>query len=420
MRRISNALIVGAKGLVVPKQQQPQRNNPTTTTTSLIRTVLQGALQQAGLALSDVDGLIAVPSLASPHLMEAHFQATQLGLFDAANNHNHRKGVLCRTLDTGGAGPVSALRQAQSMIQQEDDNLHCVAVVAADTVGSMTSSTFLKRVEDTMTHTGGDNGGTITTSTNTPTVPIIPQGYDRYTQYHMDHHGLTRDQLRMVVCLQSFHASQHSESLFYHQQRQQRHEQHVHSGDTATTATTSATTLHDLQQAPSVTPHISLLECAHRADGAGCILVASPDFWEAHQQRRRERENEETILGPAAVRILGTGEASGPLHPPHDIRSVGAADVAMAQAYRQAGMTVEDMDFFGLYDCFPICLIRALEAAGISSNGGKYIQEQYSKFVQALEQGTQEDLLQDPTFFPINTHGGLLCYGAPWEVRTTT
>ena len=29
---------------------------------------------------------------------------------------------------------------------------------------------------------------------------------------------------------------------------------------------------------------------------------------------------------------------------------------------------------------------------------------------------TVDELLQDPTFFPINTHGGLLCYGAPWEV----
>ena len=32
------------------------------------------------------------------------------------------------------------------------------------------------------------------------------------------------------------------------------------------------------------------------------------------------------------------------------------------------------------------------------------------------EGGTVKELLADPSFFPINTHGGLLCFGAPWEV----
>mmetsp|Transcript_6444 Transcript_6444/g.15428 ORF Transcript_6444/g.15428 Transcript_6444/m.15428 type:complete len:82 (-) Transcript_6444:14-259(-) len=33
-----------------------------------------------------------------------------------------------------------------------------------------------------------------------------------------------------------------------------------------------------------------------------------------------------------------------------------------------------------------------------------------------MEEGTVEALLADPAFFPVNTHGGLLCFGAPWEV----
>ena len=30
----------------------------------------------------------------------------------------------------------------------------------------------------------------------------------------------------------------------------------------------------------------------------------------------------------------------------------------------------EDIDYFGLYDCFPICFIRAVEAAGLAPEGG--------------------------------------------------
>ena len=125
-----------------------------------------------------------------------------------------------------------------------------------------------------------------------------------------------------------------------------------------------------------------------------------------------------------AVSILGSGESSGPLVPsPKEQMGefpLFGSDAAMVQAYCQAGsFKAGDIDFFALYDCFPICLIRALEAAGICSQGegGNYIEAQYSKLMNAVNSGKEEELMQDPTFFPVNTHGGLLCYGAPWEVR---
>jgi acetyl-CoA acetyltransferase len=71
-------------------------------------------------------------------------------------------------------------------------------------------------------------------------------------------------------------------------------------------------------------------------------------------------------------------------------------------------LTVKDIDFFGLYDCFPICLIRAIEAVGLTpkGKGGAYIENKYRNWQSG-----------SPTRdFPINTHGGLLAFGAPWEV----
>lgn len=68
--------------------------------------------------------------------------------------------------------------------------------------------------------------------------------------------------------------------------------------------------------------------------------------------------------------------------------------------------------------------------------GGTYLEQQYNRMVDAIAKdnakatsngGTGapsnenddshvEALLADKSFFPVNTHGGLLCYGAPWEV----
>jgi acetyl-CoA acetyltransferase len=81
------------------------------------------------------------------------------------------------------------------------------------------------------------------------------------------------------------------------------------------------------------------------------------------------------------------------------------------QAYDTAQVNRNDIQFFGLYDCFPICLIRAVEAVGLAGRGegGKYIEGMY---MLSEKQGG----VLEPTQFPINTHGGLLAFGAPWEV----
>lgn len=88
-----------------------------------------------------------------------------------------------------------------------------------------------------------------------------------------------------------------------------------------------------------------------------------------------------------------------------------SCEEAVRIAYDSAQLGVKDIDFFGLYDCFPICFIRALEAVGIAGKGraGEWIESMY----HASEQngGTLP-----PESFPINTHGGLLSFGAPWEV----
>jgi len=41
----------------------------------------------------------------------------------------------------------------------------------------------------------------------------------------------------------------------------------------------------------------------------------------------------------------------------------------------------DQVDYFGLYDCFPICLLRAIEAVGLAPEGqaGAYVQQHYNR-----------------------------------------
>lgn len=394
--------IVGAKSMVregvKQKQEQKQHVNVNVSTTAMIGEVLKSALDQAGLTVLDLDGIVAVPSLSGNHFMEAHYQATTLGLFE----QREEKPLQCHTLDTGGAGPVSALLQGEHMISSREgssSSMDVVAVIAADAVGSMTGKQFLNKADDIFFKLRDE----LKLPKDSVISPAIPHGYDRITEHQLlpSSSSLTRDQLRMTVCLESFHAGLHPESL--------QSQKAANNNKQSLSSSSSYTTLSEVQASPSVTNNISQMECARRADGAACLILASNKFL----QRRN--------LWKAGIPVvIGGGQFSGPLYPPQNITDYTymSCKQAMDQAYASAGnLSVKDIQYFGLYDCFPICLIRAIEACGLADDGGgEYVQKQYERLLVAIENGTVESLLTDPTFFPINTHGGLLCYGAPWEV----
>lgn len=77
---------------------------------------------------------------------------------------------------------------------------------------------------------------------------------------------------------------------------------------------------------------------------------------------------------------------------------------------------------------FCVLVCRALEAVGLvpKGQGGAYVEQQYSCFLGPLEQqlqhlvGSSADSSSSSSgcspVWPVNTHGGLLGYGAPWEV----
>lgn len=205
------------------------------TATNLMQSALEQALGNAGTRVRQLDGVIAVPSLAEPRFMEAHFIATQMGILP-------HKGVIARTIDTGGAGPISGLLEADRMIRFQGCDL--VAVVAGDAVSSLPTDEFLRRADS----------GCNDPEKSLPS-PVIPSGYDRIARWQMETKGVTREQLAMVSVLMSRQAVKHPYAL-----------------------TKTALTLQEVLEAPLVAPVTSRLECARRADGAAALIVASTRF----------------------------------------------------------------------------------------------------------------------------------------------
>ena len=345
--------------------------DPGTTPTDLMKQALDKALISAKLKLHDLDALIALPSLSHPHFMEAHHFATKIGLLP-------KSGLILRTVDTGGAGPITALLEAKRMIEKE--HINKIAIIGGDCVSSMSTKEFLLKAD-----TGCKN-----IDNKNEKSPVIPHGYDIYAQYQLNKYGknnlLKREHYAMVPCLMSHYGIKHPSSLMYNK---------------------NPYSLNDVLNSKQICPITNLLECARRADGGAAVIISSTGFVKNNYNDLNKPDFD--------ILILGGGEASGPLYPPININDITedifSCEEAASIAYREANLKCSDIDFFGLYDCFPITLIRAIEAIGLCKEGygGQYIEKFYNKI--ALNGG-----ILDPNEFPINTHGGLLSFAAPWEV----
>lgn len=343
------------------------------TATGLMQEALQGALASSGLRLADIDGLIAVPSLSHPHFLEAHHFATGIGLLP-------KDDIVVRTLDTGGAGPITALLEAKRMVM--DEHCQAVAIVAGDAVGSMDSAAFLDRAD------AGCRPENISSGPQYLPSPVIPHGYSRCSEYQRQKYGVTREQLGMVSVLMSRQAARHPLAL-----------------------TRTPRTLAEVLSAPPVAPSVGLLECARRADGGAAVIVASSHFLERRGLARRGNG------GAGDVVVLGGGEASGPLYPPAVIdETMFSCEQAARNAFTECQLEPDDVDWWGLYDCFPICFVRAVEAVGLAprGKGGEWVEARYH--ATGGVGGVGGDGGYSPADFPVNTHGGLLAFGAPWEV----
>uniref|UniRef100_A0A0D3JSQ3 Thiolase C-terminal domain-containing protein n=1 Tax=Emiliania huxleyi (strain CCMP1516) TaxID=280463 RepID=A0A0D3JSQ3_EMIH1 len=211
---------------------------------------------------------------------------------------------------------------------------------------------------------------------------------------------MTREQLAMVPVLASRQAMRHPLSLT------EAPPQPRPDGASAPLS------LDEVLASRPVAPATNLLECARRADGGAAFIVADSNFIDATlgHDARPQSGCARRIRDTSTTRCACYYQASGPLYPPPRISDeVFSCEHAAGSAYSEAQLLPSDIDWFGLYDCFPICYVRALEAVGLARKG------EGGRWVERAHAATQAEGYE-PSVLPVNTHGGLLGFGAPWEV----
>ncbi len=139
---------------------------------------------------------------------------------------------------------------------------------------------------------------------------------------------------------------------------------------------------------PVIASPLRLYDCCPFSDGAAAVVVAAKEAFP------------KPAMEPLVVRASARAGAVTDMQDRPDLLGLPSTRAAAAKAYRQAGLTPDQIDFAEVHDCFTIAELLALEDLGFApkGTGGR----------ESLEGVTARDGKR-----PINPSGGLKAKGHP-------
>lgn len=269
------------------------------------------ALDDSGLALSEIDGVLTAYSLTEPYFMLGSVLCEYLGLQPRFN----------ASMVVGGATPAVMLRHAAEAIAAGQ----CNTVLVCAGENRATGQTRDQAVAALMAvgHPYFEQ----------PYGPSIPGFYAMIARRHMDEFGTTEAQMASVAVTTRHHASLHPNA---HMRK--------------------PLTIDEVLASKPIADPLKILDCCLLSDAGGAFIVTSAE---------RARD-----LRAQPVYLAGIGECHTHEHImcAPSLTEFGAR-ASGETAYRMAGLGPQDIDVAQLYDCFTIVPILELEELGFCGRG---------------------------------------------------
>ncbi len=313
------------------------------------------ALDDAGLGLADVDGLVVL----GPQFHEASmFVPAMVGEYLGVRLD------FAEVVDLGGASSVGMVWRAAAAIElglantvlcviparlapmAPDDN-HAAEVMKASRYGGHSTRFGAPEAEMDLPY------GHMAQNT----------GYAMIAQRYAAVHGYDAAALARIAVDQRFNACHNPEAMFHGQ----------------------PITVDDVLASRMVAEPLRMLEIVMPVAGGGAMIVTRGDI----ARRCRHR----------GVHVVGCGEHVQSKSPTY-ARDMLATPIGPAsrKAFAMAGRTPADMHMAQVYDCYTITVMLSLEDAGFCEKG------QGMRFLREHDFTFKGD-------FPMNTHGGQLSFG---------
>ena len=278
---------------------------------SLHAEAAMGAVADAGLKLSDIDGVLCAYSFTEPHLMLASVFCEFVGIHPGFSV----------ALQAGGASACIMVMQAAALVASGQCR-HVLCVTGDNRLTGMSRDGAVAALAE-VGHPQFER----------PFGVSVPASYALVAQRYMHETGVTSEQLAAIAVEHRRHAARHPKS---------------HKRDPITVEQV-------LSSKPIASP-LHMLDCCLISDGGAAVVVSSREA--AHDTRG------------TAIEILGAGQGHTHEHivAAPSLTNFGCKTSAAA-AFARAGVTARDINVAEIYDSFTVTLAVELESIGFFERG---------------------------------------------------
>jgi acetyl-CoA acetyltransferase len=295
------------------------------------------ALDESGLKVSDIDGVLTAYSFTEPYFMLGSVLCEYLGIKPRFN----------ASVISGGASPAVMLKHAAEAIAsgQAETILVCAGENRATGLTREAALSALLAVGHP--YFEQPYGGS------------IPGYYAMIAQRHMHVYGTKREQLAHVAVNTRTHALLHPNA---HMKK--------------------SITLEQVLEAKPIADPLGMLDCCLISDAGGAFIVTSAE-------RARDLKSK-----PVYLQGIGEYHTHEHLMCAPSLTEFGATESGKT-AYRMAGLGPQDIDVAELYDCFTIVPIIELEELGFvkPGEGGAFFAEGHARIGGKLPVNTHGGML---------------------------
>lgn len=270
-----------------------------------------GAVADAGLRLSDIDGVLCAYSFTQPHLMLASVFCEYLGIHPG----------YCTAIQAGGASAAIMIMHAAALVASGQCQ-HVLVVTGDNRLTGMSRDGAVAALSE-VGHPQFER----------PFGICVPAAYALVAQRYMHDFGVTSEQLAAIAVEHRRHAGRHPKA---HRRE--------------------PITIEQVLNSKVIASPLRILDCCLISDGGAALVVSS-------------RAAAADTKGKP-VEILGAGQ--GHTHE-HIVAAPSLTDfgckASSAAAFGRAGVTASDIDVAQIYDSFTITLLVELESIGFFERG---------------------------------------------------
>lgn len=297
--------------------EHPLRKAPDKTTAQLHAECARGALRDAGLSLSDVDGYFCAGD------------APGLGALSMADYLGLRVRHV-DTTDTGGSAPLVHVAHAAQAIAAGKCNVALITLAGRPRT----------EIANAMGSPRGSAPATPDAAFELPYQPSTLNMYALVAARHNYEFGTTSEQLAWIKVAASQHAQYNENAMLR-----------------------KPVTVEEVVNSPLLATPLHKLDCCVVSDGGGALIVVRPEIAKA--------------LGRPLIQVLGGGESiKGQSAGRVDLSYSGAA-VSGPLAFAEAKVQPQDIQYASIYDSFTITVLMQLEDLGFckKGEGGRFVQD---------------------------------------------